>query len=136
MATMSIEAHSFTQNPLDIVEEMVSANDWAFERASTDEMLVEVPAESNLREHAENIRDLMILGMKQVVPDVRIDVEYTASTRWYKGAKAVYDDDGNLLPWGPQPEAEPEQPVAGPLIPPTAVTVPTYHSVSAHTTAT
>ena len=42
MASMSIEANTFTQNPLDIVEEMVSANDWAFERASNDEMLVEV----------------------------------------------------------------------------------------------
>lgn len=42
MAIMSVEASSFTQNPLDIVEEMVSANDWAFERASNDEMLVEV----------------------------------------------------------------------------------------------
>ena len=42
MAIMSVEATSFTQNPLDIVEEMVSANDWAFERASNDEMLVEV----------------------------------------------------------------------------------------------
>lgn len=32
----------FTQNPLDILEDIVSANDWAFDRASHDEMLVEV----------------------------------------------------------------------------------------------
>jgi hypothetical protein len=29
-------------NPIDIVEELVSANEWAFERASDEEMLVEV----------------------------------------------------------------------------------------------
>jgi len=30
-------------NPLDVVEQVVSANDWAFDRRSEDEMAVEVP---------------------------------------------------------------------------------------------
>src|SRR3546814_4328360 len=29
-------------NPLDLLEEMVGANDWAFDRASTDELAVEI----------------------------------------------------------------------------------------------
>ena len=75
-----------------------------------DEILIEVPAESNLKEHAETIRELMISGMKWVVPDVRIDVEYAASTRWYKAAEAVYDDDGNLVPWEPADDEEDDTP--------------------------
>jgi hypothetical protein len=42
MTMVSLEASSFTQNPLDLVEEIVSANDWAFDRMANDEMLVEV----------------------------------------------------------------------------------------------
>ncbi len=42
MTVVSIETRGFTQNPLDILEEMVSANDWVFDRASNEEMLVEV----------------------------------------------------------------------------------------------
>jgi DNA polymerase I-like protein with 3'-5' exonuclease and polymerase domains len=66
-----------------------------------DEVLIEVPAGSNLKFHAETIRELMIAGMQMVVPDVRIDVEFAVSSRWYKAAEAVYDDAGNLLPWEP-----------------------------------
>ena len=42
MTVMSFETASFTQNPLDILEEIISANDWPFDRASTDEMFVEI----------------------------------------------------------------------------------------------
>ncbi|HET8729331.1 MAG TPA: YbjN domain-containing protein [Alphaproteobacteria bacterium] len=42
MTVVSVESTSFTQNPLDLMEEIVAANDWVFERASHDEMLVEV----------------------------------------------------------------------------------------------
>lgn len=42
MTVVSVESTDFTQNPLDIMEEIVLANDWAFERSSHDEMLVEV----------------------------------------------------------------------------------------------
>jgi hypothetical protein len=34
--------HPSTSNPIDIVEELVSANEWAFDRASDEEMVVEV----------------------------------------------------------------------------------------------
>ncbi len=42
MAVASIETSSFTQNPLDTLEEIVAANDWAFDRSSHDEMIVEI----------------------------------------------------------------------------------------------
>ncbi len=43
MTAVSMETASFTQNPLDVVEEIVSANEWGCERTGVDEMLVEVP---------------------------------------------------------------------------------------------
>jgi len=43
MASLSIARDRLPiANPIDIVEELVSANEWAFERASDEEMLVEV----------------------------------------------------------------------------------------------
>jgi|SRR6056297_3088146 len=42
MTVASIETSSFTQNPLDILEEIVAANDWPFDRSSHDEMIVEI----------------------------------------------------------------------------------------------
>ncbi len=66
-----------------------------------DEVLIEVPEDSDLGQHAETIRQIMIDGMRQVVPDVRIEVEYAACRRWYKAAVAVRDRDGRLLAWEP-----------------------------------
>ena len=39
--------------------------------------------------------------MKEVVPDVRVDVDFAAARRWHKRAKAVDDAGGNLVPWEP-----------------------------------
>ena len=66
-----------------------------------DEVLVEVPVKSNLAHQAEIIRYLMVKGMKAVVPDVRVDVEYAASGRWYKKAKPTFDRKGSLTTWQP-----------------------------------
>ncbi len=71
-----------------------------------DEVIIEVPADSDLRQHAETIRRLMIEGMREVVPDVRIDVDYAAAARWYKSAKEVSDAEGRLLPWKPAADEE------------------------------
>jgi DNA polymerase I-like protein with 3'-5' exonuclease and polymerase domains len=68
-----------------------------------DQVLVEVPANSDLKSHAEKIRSLMIEGMKGVLPDVRVDVKYAATDRWYKDAEAVFSKDGEtLLLWHPK----------------------------------
>jgi hypothetical protein len=42
MTIVSIETASFTQNPLETLEEIVAANDWPFDRVSEEEMVVEV----------------------------------------------------------------------------------------------
>jgi hypothetical protein len=42
MTTVALETASSIHNPLDIVEEIVSANEWPFDRASDDEMVVEI----------------------------------------------------------------------------------------------
>jgi hypothetical protein len=68
-----------------------------------DQVLVEVPAASNLKRHAEKVKKLMIAGMREVVPDVDVDVSYAAADRWYKKAKAVFSTSGKkLLLWRPE----------------------------------
>jgi hypothetical protein len=42
MPTLSVEAETPTNNPLDIVEEIVTANEWPFDRPGDDEMIVEI----------------------------------------------------------------------------------------------
>jgi hypothetical protein len=66
-----------------------------------DEILVEIPKGSNLTLHAEVIRQLMIDGMMQVVPDVRIEVQYAVSGAWAKSAEVTFDDKGRLTVWTP-----------------------------------
>jgi hypothetical protein len=76
-----------------------------------DEVLVEVPVGDDLRRHAEEIRRHMVEGMREVVPDVKVDVEYAACDRWYKKAKPVMTPDGRgLAVWRPatsDPSIEP-----------------------------
>jgi hypothetical protein len=49
----------------------------------------------------------MIAAMKEVVPDVAVDVSVAAADRWYKDAEAVYDPEGKrLLLWRPRPAKE------------------------------
>ena len=44
----------------------------------------------------------MIEGMRAVVPDVSVNVEYAACDRWYKKAKPDFSPDGNALQlWQP-----------------------------------
>ncbi len=59
-----------------------------------DELLVEVPADSDLTAHAGRIQTLMVDGRRAVLPDVRVGVEYAATARW---AKATFDGDGRLV---------------------------------------
>ncbi|MBI3114165.1 MAG: YbjN domain-containing protein [Rhodospirillales bacterium] len=43
MATLNIQQHALSINPLDIVEQLVERNDWAFDRRGDDEIAVQVP---------------------------------------------------------------------------------------------
>lgn len=42
MSLSYVDSGSLQPNPLDLLEELVGANDWAFDRASTDELAVEI----------------------------------------------------------------------------------------------
>lgn len=42
MTAVTIESASNTHNPLDILEEIVVANEWPFDRSSDEEMIVEI----------------------------------------------------------------------------------------------
>ena len=42
ISVSTVEVHSHTGNPIDLVEEIVVANDWAHDRASEEEMIVEI----------------------------------------------------------------------------------------------
>lgn len=66
-----------------------------------DGIVVEVPGDTDLDDHAREVRRLMIEAMAEVVPDVRIEVEYSASTSWSKQARPVRDTEGRLQAWSP-----------------------------------
>lgn len=74
-----------------------------------DQILVEVPTTDDLKAHAEAIKGLMIAGMKEVLPDVAVDVKYAATDCWRKAAKAVFDGGGRLILWSPE-QARPMSP--------------------------
>ncbi|WP_114394285.1 YbjN domain-containing protein [Oleisolibacter albus] len=42
MTAVTVETATSTHNPLDMLEEIVVANEWAFERSSDEEMIVEI----------------------------------------------------------------------------------------------
>lgn len=42
MSLTTVGSRQLTKNPLDLVEELVSVNDWAYERATVDELAAEV----------------------------------------------------------------------------------------------
>jgi len=69
-----------------------------------DELILEVP-EQTAAEAAKRLSDVMIEGMREVVPDVRVGTEYALVRRWYKGAGPAYDATGRLIPWEPRKRA-------------------------------
>jgi hypothetical protein len=76
-----------------------------------DELLVEVPADADLGRAARRLQRLMVAGMREVVPDVRVAVECVASRVWSKHAERVTDGAGRLLAWSP-PADDPDDPAA------------------------
>jgi DNA polymerase-1 len=66
-----------------------------------DEFIVEAPA-AIAPEAAERLAEIMVAGMAEVVPDVKISVEAVLCDRWHKGAKPVRDAAGRLTVWKPK----------------------------------
>lgn len=52
-------------------------------------------------ESAHAMRDVMVEAMRTVCPDVLVKAEPALMPRWYKGAEAIYDASGRLIPWRP-----------------------------------
>jgi len=68
-----------------------------------DEFILEVPI-ATAHEATMRLSAVMIAGMREVVPDVKVGTEYAIATRWYKGAEAAYDENKRLVPWEPKPK--------------------------------
>ena len=68
-----------------------------------DEIISEVPADLvRANQIADRTEELMVGGLKTVLPDVRVTAEPALmADRWYKGAEPVFNDDGLLIPWTP-----------------------------------
>jgi DNA polymerase I-like protein with 3'-5' exonuclease and polymerase domains len=66
-----------------------------------DEFILEVP-KATAHEATLRQSEVMIAGMKEVVPDVKVGTEYAIARRWYKGAGAAYDENKRLVPWEPK----------------------------------
>ena len=69
-----------------------------------DEFLAEIPMDDNLQENVRRFEDIMVGGMKKIVPDYKIKCESALMMRWAKEADSVYDDRGNLCIWRPDGE--------------------------------
>jgi hypothetical protein len=66
-----------------------------------DEILTELP-EDVAHEYAHVQRDIMVEVMQAHVPDVKIHASPVLMRCWQKGAEAVYDKRGRLIPWIPE----------------------------------
>jgi DNA polymerase I-like protein with 3'-5' exonuclease and polymerase domains len=68
-----------------------------------DEFIMEHP-EDVAPEAAARVGEVMVAEMAPYVPDVaeNLSAEPALMRRWYKGAEAVYDLAGRLVPWEPE----------------------------------
>lgn len=66
-----------------------------------DEFILEVPV-ATAHEATMRLSEIMVAGMREVVPDVKVGTEYAIAARWYKGAEAAYDENKRLIPWEPK----------------------------------
>lgn len=66
-----------------------------------DEILAEVP-EHSAHEASTRLAAVMIEAMQHYTPNVKISASPALMRRWYKGADAVYDANGRLIPWEPK----------------------------------
>lgn len=60
--------------------------------------------EATAHEAAYRQAQVMVAGMREVVPDVKVKAEPALMKFWYKGAEAVFKD-AKLVPWEPKEKA-------------------------------
>jgi DNA polymerase I-like protein with 3'-5' exonuclease and polymerase domains len=62
-----------------------------------DQLVIEIDADQDLCPHIARLRELMIQGMREVVPDVLVDVDWIVSTSWAKQDKVALDAAGRPI---------------------------------------
>jgi DNA polymerase I-like protein with 3'-5' exonuclease and polymerase domains len=68
-----------------------------------DEVVVELPEDSDHSAEAEKVVQLMVSSMAEVMDsDIPVEVEFSLSRRWWKNAEEVRSEDGQLLLWSPE----------------------------------
>lgn len=68
-----------------------------------DEILLESP-EGKASDAAKRLQTIMESVGRMYHPDVKSTAEAALMRRWYKKAKPVFDDNGDLIPWSPTQE--------------------------------
>ena len=68
-----------------------------------DEILIEAP-EGRAHEAAVRLGEVMVEALECFLPDVPVTASPALMRRWYKGAEAVFDVNGRLVPWEPKVE--------------------------------
>ncbi len=66
-----------------------------------DEFIIELGHDSDVDLAAKSIERICSESMQPFVPGIPVPCEYALTSRWYKGAEAVYDADGRLQIWQP-----------------------------------
>lgn len=69
-----------------------------------DEIIIEAPLD-RLHEAAFRLRDVMVDEMQKLCPDVLVQAEPAAATRWYKAMDKRFDANGRLICWEPEKKA-------------------------------
>jgi DNA polymerase-1 len=68
-----------------------------------DEMLASAEI-AKASDAVKELSRLMVLGMSKYIRHVKVETSMWVATHWYKKAKAVFDAEGNVLPWRPDDE--------------------------------
>ncbi len=69
-----------------------------------DQFIVEVPDDALRHARAKEVGRLMVEAARPWLPDVPATTTPCLATCFSKGAEAVYDENGELLPWSPKKE--------------------------------
>jgi len=65
-----------------------------------DEIIMECMDDARAHDVAMALESVMVSAAKEWIPDVRIAAPPLLMRRWSKEAKACYDSNGRLIPWG------------------------------------
>lgn len=67
-----------------------------------DEAIEEFKIDDQLQRKCKRTDELMVIAMREFIPDVLVEVEGALMYRWDKNAKPIKDIQGNLVIWTPE----------------------------------